>query len=404
MKLLEGLPIAPAIGRGDEQERQDDQDDPGVQRELLDDDLVRPTAEEDLVRTAARGARSPLARHVVLPVTPLDTASPLGVGLRLSVEGVRITEATIEAGFLHQGLERRTVGRSIDDVDVWRLVGRADPAALPQIGLSMALERLAGIHVPERARALRLVVVDLVALQEALWVLGSSAEQAPRLTRAATAVARDVNALFWGIVEGDTLAAVGGLRRDLHADERAALLRLVPGAARALDSLDLRELEAMTGVGRLSRSIARAQGVDGAVGRAVGLADDTPCDLAFEGAANAEHPIDGCTWSRLCVRLADARCAAARLEKNLHDLPDGPVRSTARVPRRDGVAHAVLRGPSGSWSVLVAVHDGRFVRVRLRPPELALLGAIPVALEGVALNDAATVVASFGLRATALDR
>jgi len=378
-------------------------DDPGVPRDPLEDDLVRPAAEEDLARSAARGRRSPLARHVLHVVEPVDGALPLCARARLSVEGVRVTDAHFDTGFLHQGLERRAVGLAVDDVAVWRLVGRAEPPPLPQLALSLALERLAGVTAPERARALRGVVVDLVAVQEALYVLGDTALRAPRLRRAARALVHDVDALLQGVVEGDTLAATGGLRRDLHADERTALLRLLPAAERGLARLELAELADLAGVGLLPCAIARSAGVDGFVGRAGGLADDTPCDQAFEGSAPGEGQATGCAHARLRTRLADAALALQRVATTLRELPDGPVRR-AEFTIPAGIAHAVVRGPSGSWSVLVAVEQGRLQRLRLRPPEVATIAALPRALDGVALDDVAAVVASFGLRMTALDR
>jgi Ni,Fe-hydrogenase III large subunit len=64
----------------------------------------------------------------------------------------------------------------------------------------------------------------------------------------------------------------------------------------------------------------------------------------------------------------------------------------------------VVRGPAGSWSVFGVGGEGRLRRLRLRPPELALLGALPRALVGVPVDDAAAVIASFGMRGSALDR
>jgi Ni,Fe-hydrogenase III large subunit len=378
-------------------------DDPGVPRERLDDDLVRPVAEEDLTRSAARGRRSPLARHILHVVGPFDGALPLPVQARLFVEGIRVTDAHLDVGFLHQGLERRAVGLGVDDVELWRLVGRADPAPVVQLGLTLALERLAGVTAPERARVLRDVVVDLVAVREALWVLGTPALRATRLARGTHVLRHEVDALLQGLVEGDTLAAVGGLRRDLHHDERSALLRLLSHVQRGVEGLDLTVLDAFAGVGVLPRVVARTAGVDGPIGRALGLPDDTVCDHAFRGHTLESEAASGCTRARLRLRWLDARAALVRVEQALREWPDGAVRA-GQVIVPDGVAHSVVRGPSGSWSVLAVVRQGRLTRLRLRPPEIAAIAVLPRALFGVALDDVAAVIASFGVRVTALDR
>jgi Ni,Fe-hydrogenase III large subunit len=385
-------------------------DDPGVPRDAIDDDLVRPAVEEQLARSASRGHRSPLARHVVHDFTPIDQALPLRIGLRLHVEGVRVTDARIDAGYTHQALERRAVGLAVDDEPLWALVGRAEPPPLPRLTLALALERLAGIVAPSRAAALRAVVLDLVVVHEALAVLAAPALRAPRLTRDAGRLVRDVDALLQGVTEGGTLSAWGGLRRDLHSEERTALLRLLPGVRRGLDALPLHDVEDLRGVGVLGRDAVRATGVDGAAGRAAGVADELPADLAGAAAVPDDEHAQGCAFCRLHLRLADADAALRRVEAALRDLPDGPVThrrvpdASPTSPRRTGVGHAVVRGPAGSWSVFVVVDDARIRRLRLRPPELALLGALPRALVGVSVDDAAAVIASFGMHGSALDR
>jgi Ni,Fe-hydrogenase III large subunit len=378
-------------------------DDPGVTRDHLDDDLVRPAAEEELSRHARRGTRSPLARHVVHAVSPLDPAQPLTIGVELAVEGVRVVDARFDLGFTHQALEQRAQGLSVTSLEAFLLVSRAEPGTLAMITLARALERLCGTTAPARARALRSVALDLVVVAEALRVLAAAALLAPRLRRRLLPLRHDVDALVAGLVEGDTFARFGGLRRDVHAEERAALQRLLPTVLRAVDDVDLAEVERLARVGVLPREVARTLGVDGPAGRASRLADDSPVDDACAAGALADEHTTGCTLARLRTRLVDAHAALRRAAATLADLPDGPVAVDVDA-HASGHAHAVVRGPSGSWCVFVAVDDGRVQRLRLRPPELPLIAALPRALVGVPVDDAAAVIVSFGLHASALDR
>ena len=161
--------------------------------------------------------------------------------------------------------------------------------------------------------------------------------------------------------------------------------------------------------------LARLLGVDGPALRASGGLDDTPgIDLEAAppetlDAESSQHPniFQGCALSRLRVRHADALAAAARLRPRLQSQAEDDD-DTVHSPRvgtvGDGIGTAQVRGPSGTTAALVAVVDQRVQRLRLRPPDLALIAAVPRALVGVTLDDVAAVVASFGIRCSAVDR
>jgi NADH:ubiquinone oxidoreductase subunit D len=53
---------------------------------------------------------------------------------------------------------------------------------------------------------------------------------------------------------------------------------------------------------------------------------------------------------------------------------------------------------------VVDVVGGVVKRLRLRPAELPVLAVLPATLRGVLLDDVADVIATFGLRASAIDR
>jgi Ni,Fe-hydrogenase III large subunit len=384
---------------------QKESDDPGVESALLGDDLVRPAAEDELPHIH-RGRKSPLSRTLVHTIDPLERALPLPVGLRLGLEGARVTDVVVDTGYTHQGIERRALGLSVvEPLPLLRLAARCAPGVVAQLGVAIALERGASVVVDDSVTAARGVALDVVCVADALHVLAHPALS--HETRALADAAATAGALVDAVVAGDAYAAVGGLRRVLAREERATVLRLLDDVERPLVHAQPERLFAhLAGVGRLDERAAREKGVDGPALRAAGGVDDDACvDCAAPVAAPTGRAGD--VVARLSTRRADALAAIARLRQRLSDVDsidgaDGAI--AAAVDVKDGIHVAAVRGPGGVLAVLVAVRGGAVERLRLRPPDLALIAALPRALAGVALDDAAAVIASFGVHISAVDR
>lgn len=393
-------------------------EDPGVARDVVDDDLVRPTIEDELPRQASRGRKSPLSPHTVHSIGPLDRCLPLPIGLRLSLEGARVTDVSVDMGFTHQALERRAQGRAVD-VALFSLIARAEPGLVSALALARAIERLAAQKDPERGPSAsttsqRKLALDLLTIVENARVLASpflgaaGGRRGPR-TLARTAW-RAAAAMLEGLCADDVFYAPFRLRHPLATEEEQMLLRLLNDVEEPLLRLDPeRAFSWLDGVGRLSAGAARRLGVDGPALRAAGSDDDTP-GIDLEAAPPLTFDFKGCALSRVRVRHADAVAAAARLRTRLKPLLSAPAIEEAEGSTEgsadvdDGIGTAQVRGPSGTTACLVSIVGQRVQRVRLRPPDLALAAALSPALVDVALDDVAAVIASFGLHASAIDR
>ncbi len=384
---------------------------PGVLRDLVDDDLVRPAAEEDLQQDSGRSKRSPLARHVELMIDPFDPSLSTTIGVRLSVEGARLRAIAIDAGYVHQGLERRAVGLPVDSPLLSALVGLAEPALVTQLAVARAVERLGGRDASTSTTAWRHLALDLSIVAENARVLTDVARSLPRLQQTLRDVVAAARAAMAGLVVGERFGAPFRLRAPIFAEERETLARRladVDAAARAVDEDRFsRVLARLTGAGILDLDAARRFGVDGPVLRAAGGDDEFPVDLGDVGVgADTGKGTSGCTAARVRVRIADLRGAVRRAIGGLAivDRHNADNASNFHVAALNGIADAVIRGPNGSTSCLVYVQAGMVKRLRLRPADLPLLAAVPAAMRGVLLDDVAEVLASFGLRATAIDR
>jgi Ni,Fe-hydrogenase III large subunit len=399
--LLEELPHALLPDPARESE------DPGVERVVQDDDLVRPAAEEDLAIDAHRSRRSPLARHVDLVIDPFDPRLPTPIGLSLAVEGQRVRSASLEPGMTHQGIERRAVGIAVDDVALAALVAMVDPPPLHALGVAVAVERMAGASVGPATTRWRAVLVDLIACASHARALADVLRRHPRLAARAGAIVTAADAARDGLDIDHRFACPGRLRHPVPEDERATLARRLDDLQRAAAALppDLVEdaLASLRGAGVLEAARCRELGIDGPALAATGETTTLPADL---GRALGRRVVDegGCALARSLTRAAEIEAAVQRLaalDTGAGDDEDGAVVDCRAL---DGVGSALVRGPTGTSAIHLVLRAGVVQRLRLRTPDLPLLPGLMRALRGVRLDDVTEVLASFGVRASAIDR
>ena len=387
-------------------------EDPGIARDVDDDDLVRPVAEDDLADDAGRSNKSPLAKHVEVPIAPFDPRLSTPMGVFLSVEGLRIRAVSLDLGHLHQGIERRAVGLDVDGVELPALLSALAPPVVASLALALAAERAAGVEVGVVSRQWRELACDIVAVAEHARVVRDTLRRAPRLAERLAAVAKAADAALDGIADGHRLSGLGGLRSPLPEHERETLARRLADVARVVDAIDgdavRSTLAHIRAAGVVDIARCRELGVDGPTLAAAGGTSSLPADCGLGGSI---LPLGdaGCALSRIEVRLDAMRRASARASErlgaiNADDDVDVDDRVTFAWRGLSAVGDALVRAPSGTWSCALWIERGRVRRLRLRPPELPLLGAVTRALRGTRLDDVSDVFASFGLRATAIDR
>lgn len=381
-------------------------EDPGLEREPQDDDLVRPAAEEDLPIDATRSRRSPLARHVDVVVAPFDPRLSTTIGLTMAIEGQRVRSASLDVGMAHQGIERRATGLGVLDTGLQDLLAVVEPAPLHGLAVAIAVERLAGLEPDAGTLWWRHVMVDLIACSVHARILADVLRRSPARAAHARNVVVAADAARDGLDPEHRFGCPGRLRSAVPDDERHTLVRRIDELAAAtarLDGID-DALTWLRGAGTLDAERCREFGIDGPASLAAGAASPLPADL---GAWLGRQVVatSGCAVARAVTHESELRAAVGRLIHRMAEVP--PVTSTpTRSPAAGlhGTASAIVRGPNGSCAVHVVVDAGVVRRLRLRPPDLPLLPGVARALRGVRLDDVSEVVASFGLRASAIDR
>lgn len=279
------------------------------------------------------------------------------------------------------------------------------------LAFCQALETLAGVEVPKRARFLRLLLAELERIVAHLWTAGRILHLAGLPEAALRLVDLREEALeVWRRLTGRRffpgLNVPGGLRYDLEGvDEAAKLVRRIkdPLYRLAHQAISARsEVGVLIGSGLLTKEFAEEHGVSGPVARGSELSQDLRRDRPY--AAYGEVPPEvvvqagGDAFARWVVLLLEVFESLRLLEQAVETLPAGPVRAPVPEPWPAGEAQSRVEAPDGRLDIRVAVDEtGRLSGLWRTTPVAAHLAVLPQTLAGQRWEMVGVIVASWGL-------
>ena len=340
---------------------------------------------------------------------------------RYGVAGEPVLYLQLRLFYVHKGIEKRFERLS------WRhglflaesISG--DTAVGHALAYAHAVERLADVTPPARARALRVVLLELERLYNHTSDIGALATDVAYAVPASRAQAlreglvRMQDRVFGTRLLRNTIA-LGGVTRDLPAPARNALHAHLHGFGKEFDELIRLLVEAGTftdrvdGAGILTHRAARDLGVVGMAARASGvdgdLRRDHPHD-AYEG-LRFDVPVEdgGDARARLMVRAREVEQSLAILDQVLAELPDTPL--VARLPERLPASAGALgwveawRGPCTHWIATDA--QGEVTRVKVTDPSFLNWPGLVQAVPGNIIPDFPVINKSFNLSYSGNDR
>jgi len=296
-----------------------------------------------------------------------------------------------------------------------------DTAVGHSLAYAHAIERLAEITVPARARALRVVLLELERLYNHTADIGALATDV-----AFTVPASRAQALREGLVRlqdqwfGTRLlrgtVALGGVTRDLPPQACDALRAYLHEFEKRFDELIRLLVDAGTftdrvdGTGVLSHQAARDLGIVGMAARASGvdgdLRRDHPND-AYEG-LRFDVPVEegGDVRARLMVRAREIEQSLVILQQVLAALPDTPL--AAPLPDRLPASAGALgwaeawRGPCTHW--IATDNRGEISRVKITDPSFLNWPGLVQTVPGNIIPDFPVINKSFNLSYSGNDR
>ncbi len=329
------------------------------------------------------------------------------------LDGEVVTKAEPVIGYLHRGIEKMAENRTY--LQVVPLTDRLDyvGSMYSNWAYCRAVERLAGIRLPERAEYLRVIVCELQRIASHMMALGSAAADTGAVSMFIyTFDQRErVIELFEELCGARltyNFVRPGGVSFDLPErweETCREFCSALPKAVSDMDKLYFGNTIArarMKSVGVLSLDDAVAWGASGPVARGSGanwdLRKNDPYSVYPRFDFEVPVGCNGDVYDRARVRLYECYESCRIITQALDQMEPGPVKAEG-LPRllrpNPGDAYDHIESARGSLGVYL-VSDGspRPYRMKVRSPAFCNLALLPLLAVGHTMSDLVVVLGS----------
>ena len=392
-------------------------------------------------------------QRMVVNMGPQHPSTHGVLRLVLELEGETVTSARTVIGYLHTGIEKNMEYRNWTQGVTF--VTRMDYLApiFNETSYCLAVEKLLGVEVPQRATTIRVLCMELNRIASHLVWLATGGMELGALTAMTNGfrereLVLDVLETITGLRMNHAFVRPGGVSQDLPpgaVEKVRELLKTLQERIPLVDDLLTGQpiwQKRLKDVATLDVQGCLALGVTGPILRSAGLAWDLRKTEPYCGYENYDFEVPTATtgdgWGRFMVRVAEIKESMKLVEQALDKLTPGPVMiqdkkigwpaqlalgsdgmgnsldhvknimgtsmealihhfklvtEGFRVPA--GQVYTAIESPRGELGVH-AVSDGgtRPFRVHVRDPSFVNLQATSAMCEGALLADAIAAVAS----------
>jgi len=335
----------------------------------------------------------------------------------LTVDGEVVVDCEPYIGYLHRGLEKLT-----ENNDYRQAMGywdRTDYLAgmCCEGAYCMAVEKLAGISVPERAEYIRVMMMELSRINSHFMFLGAFGADVGSFGTSFVYAWRERERIYDLIeeVSGDrmfpTYFRVGGVTMDLPENFERRCHEVLGSIRQGIEDLDGlltgNEIfvERCRNLSPLTTERAIALGVTGPILRATGLPWDVRKAEPYSVYDRLDFDIptgrQGDIFDRYFVRLSEMYQSARIIEQCLQELPKGLVLNpglpkTLRIDKSE--CYVRNEGTKGEYGVHAIARGGvKPYRMKLRSPSFCNLSALREMVVGNYLADAIIILGSLDI-------
>jgi NADH-quinone oxidoreductase subunit D len=374
---------------------------------------------------------------VLLNMGPQHPSTHGVLRLLLELDGEIVVNCIPDIGFLHTGIEKNMEAKRYEQAEV--MTDRMDylNTVGNNLAYCLALEKLAGLDVPPRAQAIRVILTELQRIASHLVWLGTHALDLAAMSmflycfREREAIL-DILEMCSGQRMMTTYFRPGGLWRDVPEDFELTVRRFVRTFPKRIDQYEALLtrnpifLDRTQGIGVIAAQDALRWGLTGPSLRGSGPDYDIRKVYPYSGYEQYDFDVPTATagdvYARYQVRMAEMHQSLRIVQQALDKLPLGPVRSNNRKfvppPRSEigvsmealihhfklwtegfsipkGAVYNPVESPRGELGCYLE-SDGtpRPHRVHFRTPSFVHLQALPVLSKGHLVADLVGIIGS----------
>ena len=365
----------------------------------------------------------------------------------LELDGEVVVKATPDVGFLHRGLEKLAESKTYHQCIP--LTDRLDYVAGMSNNLAyvLAVEKLLGLEVPQRAQAIRVLLSELQRIASHLLWLGTHAHDIGAMTPFFyTFRDRDEILFMFEMVCGSRLTPsyfrIGGLAQDLPDGFEAKcreFTRTFPARVDEYETLLTQNkiwMRRTQSVGAISAEEAINWGLSGPILRASNVYWDLRKVMPYCGYDSYEFIVptgkNGDVYDRYLVRLMEMRQSNEIVRQVLEKMPDGAVQAddpkvvfpprpkvqesiealihhfhiaSEGFPVPQGEVYASIESPKGELGFyLISDGSNKPWRFRVRPPSFINLSALSTMVQGRLVADVVAIIGSIDIVLAEVDR
>jgi len=359
---------------------------------------------------AAEG-RDLSTEEMVLNIGPQHPSTHGVLRLVLELDGEKIRHAEPVIGYMHRGAEKLAEVR--DHRQTLVLMNRHDwlSAFNNELGWCLAVEKLAGIEIPERASWIRTMMAEWNRILNHLMFMGSYPLELGAMTPMfyvfrEREMIQDLMESATGARMHHSFARVGGLKDDLprgFLKQSTETLKEMRKRLRDYDNLIMGNeiIHARTkGVGVLPADVAIAYGTSGPVLHASGVPMDSRKDEPYERYDELEFDVPvgntGDCYDRLWVLFQRMHQSCNIIEQCMDKLPGGEY-IAKKVPTKipEGEVYMRTENPLGLMGYyLVGSNHEHPYRLKMRTASYSNVSVLPWLLKDQLLPDLIAILGS----------
>jgi NADH dehydrogenase I D subunit len=375
-------------------------------------------------------------KEITLNMGPQHPATHGVLRLVLDLQGETVVGCDPRPGYLHRGIEKwmesRTYHQIIPMTDRLEYITCMNN----NLGYVVAVEKLAGITVPERAQFIRTLMAELTRLSGHLVWLGTHALDIGAMTVCMYTLRErelilDLTEMVTGARQTISYVRIGGLRNDVprdFIDKCREFTELFPKRLEDYDTLIRQNriwLKRTVGIGVFSAEDAVNYGLTGGTLRGSGVNYDLRKVDPYAAYDKVEFDVplgkNGDVYDRYIVRINEMRQSNRIIKQCLDMMQPGPITTDDRryaipektqvmqsmqslahqfvlmskwVPMPKGEVYVATEAPKGELGFyIVSDGSGRPYRIKIRAPSYVHVSALPKMVTGHMMAD---VIACIG--------